>query len=416
MKVNSESLLKMMSLINEISRGAIEFEDISKSENGDDLDFYGIDDLVSAGEVLNRIIDQDEVRILFPGEEDYFSFTVAEFIAEAAECVSIQIDKNSIIHTPNLAIQLVTPMSEKAHLACYHSESLSISTEIGARVQIKYSSIPVAVHSANNNTYEARELGVLTAFTLIEVDFSNFQGQRSEQVASDLISTYLFELSSSQNIVFGKSDFIYEENEIAFEESEKFDNLIFKPLELCNEGIHLYLAASEVTDLELRFFSFYKVLEYFAPIVLSLEVHEEIRKKLDSHQSLKPDGQFISEIIQISKCYDLRRNDREQIKSLLLASVDLTGLNQEVPANLQESHSHLKDKKNRERYARNLAECICATRNQVAHAKANYEPTGTECPYSELETFTRFVELAASETIRWYNRLPDHQKTTNATS
>ncbi|MEQ8638554.1 hypothetical protein [Gimesia maris] len=410
MKVDTKSLKEMMILINEASGGKVQFEDISKIENGDELDFYGIEDLVSADEILKCIIDNDKVRILFPGEDDYFSFRVAEFISQSAECKNIYIDNNSIIHTSNLAIQLVDPVSEMAHLSCYRWEPLCITTDSGIKIQLKYYSLPVAVYASAKNTYEARELGPLTSLTLIEADFSKCKGQKNEQAALDLVSSYLFELASSHDIVFSKTSFIHEEDEIHPEKSNKSLDLKFKPLEVCNDGIHLYLAASQVYDPSLRFFSFYKVLEYFAPIVLNLEVHDELRKKLDSHHSLKPNGQFINEILQISKSFDVRRNDRDQIKSLLLTCVDLIGLNQELPNSLQKLLSYDTDKKQKDRYARDLAECICSTRNQVAHAKANYQTTGTECPSNELEKLTHFIEMAASETIRWYNRLPDHQR------
>lgn len=400
----------MMTLVYEKSGQNVKFEDFTKSETGDELDCYGIDDLDTADEVLNQIIARDELKILFPGELDYFGFDISEFLSEAAECESITIDNNSIIHTSNLAIQLIIPESEMAHLVCYRCEPLSITTDSGVIIQLKNYSLPVAVYASAKNTYEARELGPLTSLTLIEADFSKCKGQKNEQVALDLVSSYLFELASSHDIVFSKTSFIHEEDEIHPENSNKSLDLKFKPLEVCNDGIHLYLAASQVNDPSLRFFSFYKVLEYFAPIVLNLEVHDELRKKLDSHHSLKPNGQFINEILQISKSFDVRRNDRDQIKSLLLTCVDLIGLNQELPNSLQKLRSYDTDKKQKDRYARDLAECICSTRNQVAHAKANYQTTGTECPSNELEKLTHFIEMAASETIRWYNRLPDHQR------
>jgi hypothetical protein len=63
-----------------------------------------------------------------------------------------------------------------------------------------------------------------------------------------------------------------------------------------------------------------------------------------------------------------------------------------------------------EAQSRSAAEALVATRNQVAHAKSDYRPTGVELPLAELSDFNAFLEAAAVQTIRWYNRLPVHLK------
>lgn len=411
MNVSVDDLRSMMILLKEQSDGCIEFEDDPEGESGNDLEHYSIEDLINTpNEVYELIIKGNEVRIFFLGEDDYFDFSIAEFMRQAPECNSIKAGIGGTLQTKNLAIQLVSPESEMAHVACYHSDPLLVVTKDKACIQVRYYSIPVAVFATQAKTYESRELGALSAFCSIEVDFTEYQRERTDQVESNLINSYLFELASSQDIIFQKTNFIYEENIFHPRDAGENPDFKFKPLEEANEGIHLYLAATQVNDPKLRFFSFYKVLEHFAPIALNLEVHEVLRKKLDSRKSLSPNAQFIHEILQISKSYDQRKNDKELIKNLLLTSIDLIGLNEKLPASICKPLNYESSRKELVQYANELAECIYATRNQVAHAKATYKTLGKECPLDEIDQLTVFLELAASEVIRWYNRLPEYQR------
>jgi hypothetical protein len=57
-----------------------------------------------------------------------------------------------------------------------------------------------------------------------------------------------------------------------------------------------------------------------------------------------------------------------------------------------------------------IGKIIYSTRNRVVCAKANYETTGNECNISDLETLNEFMKGACSQTIRCYNRQPQHLK------
>lgn len=57
-----------------------------------------------------------------------------------------------------------------------------------------------------------------------------------------------------------------------------------------------------------------------------------------------------------------------------------------------------------------VGKIIYATRNKVVHAKSNYEMTGNECNNADLETLNGFMKEACSQSIRWYNRQPQHLK------
>ena len=290
----------------------------------------------------------------------------------------------------------------------YHNEPLVVKTDDQITVQLQSRCLPVAIYASKEGAY-SKFRGVVSSYLAVEADFSKFRGERTEEHERNIIDSYLFELAASHDAVFSKGMLIYPEYEDPWW-TERIPEIKLRPLEGTNEGVRLFLAASQVQDTELQYFSFYKVLEHFGPTVLNLEAYESLRKKLDSPSALAPDGKFVRELLQLSKSFDQRKNERDLIKGVLTKGVDLIGLSSMVPESFRKAVSYNSPPRDLDAYSRDLAEHICATRNQVAHTKASYSPHGTECPPADLQQFTKFLRAAAAEVIRWYNRLPDHQK------
>ena len=64
-----------------------------------------------------------------------------------------------------------------------------------------------------------------------------------------------------------------------------------------------------------------------------------------------------------------------------------------------------------EEWKRNaIAEHIYSTRNEIAHAKANYEKRGTECPAREKASFCKMLEIIAIRCIRWFAIQPEEKR------
>lgn len=407
---HARRLLETLKLVHSQCQEWIECHDIGDLE-GRDSD----DDLMAA---CLDVVSTGKIRIWFPGEDEDLEWGVDDFVYQGSQCKSLTDGGKISLRTADFAVELVTPVNDMAEAMLYHSVPLSAETSDGAKVKLVYQSLLVGIRACQIGAFHRKWAGAVSRYTAIEVGFGSFAGDRTEQAEVDLIDAFLFELASSHNIVFKKSGFdIFDEDDDATPWlAEKKLDIKLRPLEASHDGVRLYLAAGRVEDSSLRFFSFYKVLEHFAPNVLNLEAHEGLRKKLDSPEALSPGGQFIREILQLSKGYDLRKNDRDLIKGVLLTCVDLVGLNPHIPTFLRKPVTYETNRRDLDQYCRELAECICATRNQVAHARATYEPHGTECPIGELPQLNEFMQAAAAQAIRWYNHLPDHQKSELAES
>lgn len=400
------------STIDPIAHRLLETCECVRSASANLVDFYDVGEWDEHPkqellEILNAVANHGVIKVGFPGEDDYYEWLLDQFLSEGAECSKILACEHISLRTPSRSLQLVNAGNDKAHTVMYNGEHLPIEQD-GIVTQIIYESLIAGVHASSIGSFHKKFAGALTPYMAVEIDYGDQARLRTDELDISLIDAYLFELASSHGISFRKTGFASYSDELEW--MVDLPEIRLRPLLPTNEGIRLYLAAAQVDDPSLRFFSFYKVLEHFAPTVLNLEAHDSLRKKLDGPAALSPDGRFIREVFQLSKGFDQRRNDRDMIKGVLLTCIDLPSINEFVPTAIKKEVGADTQPKDIETYCRNLAECIYSTRNQVAHAKAHYTSTGTECPANELPTLTQFVEAAAAQAIRWYNRLPDHQR------
>lgn len=402
--VSSHELLRLINLV-EVSSGDL-FESLDLYDN-DEPDEGEADTRIEVCEKL--LVDQDKIGFWVPGESEGANWTIGEFLHQAPECDSLVKGKLVTLRSRNFAFQFVHPVSDRAYAVDYHDNPLPVTMDDGATVKLTRNSLLIGVYASKVGAYEKRVVGAVSGYLSVEVDFSKCVVPHSEDREAAIIEAYLFELVASHGVVFERSDFIYDAGETPTWATEAHDFKL-RPLEETNEGVRLFLAAARVSDPELRFFSFYKVLEHFAPIVLNIEVHDTLQKKLLTDQALSPNGEFIRDILRISKDYDQKKNDRDLIRGVLLKGIDLVSLSNLLPVALKRTLSYDTPSKEIEQFSKELAESICTTRHQVAHAKSHYESRGSECKQADLPALTVFLEKAAAEVIRWYNRLPSHQR------
>ena len=55
-----------------------------------------------------------------------------------------------------------------------------------------------------------------------------------------------------------------------------------------------------------------------------------------------------------------------------------------------------------------VANILYSTRNSIVHAKANYRPTGLECPVDTLEEVNEMMNSFALTLIAWNDTQPDY--------
>ena len=271
---------------------------------------------------------------------------------------------------------------------------------------------PFAVSIAASGNYDKYLPPVLHEDLFVEV---RFDGGVGEDEVRELLAAYMFELSSSLSIdleISPRPSIIDEDDLDLSEYGMSLSEPRLRPLLLgagMPELLHLYNKAAVTADDEVRVLYFAKVLEYVSQTVVKQRANEAIRAKLLNPKSLSPDAGFISELQAIVEQQRGLRKDREAIKQAAVACCDASELAHAAPPFLSKlrSVSAQDPPRKKEECLAELGASLYATRNRIAHAKANYEPTGEECPEQQMAAFAECSKLAAQQAVRWYHSRPE---------
>lgn len=227
----------------------------------------------------------------------------------------------------------------------------------------------------------------------------------------DLARAYLFELGSSLNLWFAASPRPEEDGD-EFPDEDELAALAtgtnsLRPL-LVGPGlgsvIHEYLKGAASQDEDVAILCFAKCIEHVSATVVRMKQYEDIRRRLLTREALNPSATFIDNMVALFEENRIYTKDAESIRLTIEKCCDATVLSPLSPRHITSLSSLKKDAKpaDRRNALTELAACLSATRNKIAHAKANYEMTGKECPEDQLSDLARCAQHAAEQCIRWY--------------
>lgn len=257
---------------------------------------------------------------------------------------------------------------------------------------------------ADGNFIEDDYLPVYEDDVFVEIQF---QSAISIDLAINIYEAYLFELSASLEVVFKPSP-----REKPQDYSEEDECPIFSPrlrplligkgmlelLKLYNRGV-----TADYSDMQILYLT--KVIEYVSQTVVQQQFLEVVRKRLLHQDALNPDAKFINDLAAL--IYEQReyRLDKEAIRLTIQTCCDAVELGKYAPQYLSDLRNISQNSKSKEKeeVLSRFAYSLSATRNSIAHAKANYQPTGEECPVEELQKFASMVAVTAQQAIRWFN-------------
>lgn len=171
-------------------------------------------------------------------------------------------------------------------------------------------------------------------------------------------------------------------------------------------------AASKHLDDEYRALCYVKIVEYVSMTVIKQKAHGEIRRRLADERTLVPDARYIEDLIQLVNAQREFRKDAEALRLTVVEVADPIVLAPKAPAFLPALRMCSQDaaEKDRERALNELAAAMTATRNQIAHSKANYSLTGKECPPGQLAEFVGLLRLLGMQAIYWFGNIPDQMR------
>lgn len=392
--------------------------DIIKSHNegilNSEFPFYAIDDDIDFSDHDDVVNYDTEIHFWCKDEEyDVDCKSFIEAIKELSELI-IE-DNNCELYSSRRYLKRVTSTDESfLYNYMYNSGgegqfTLDVNLENDTReIKCRVISFDLAwgLYFWSQKQYNEYYLPFTDDELFVEILIDN--PKENQELVKRIYDAYIFELSASLGqdfIAYPRSTIDEIEYPFTDEEIEIPDK--FRPLMLSNdmeEIFSLYHKAACANEPENKIFGFAKVIEYVSRTVVKEETIEVVKNKLNSPRALTPDGNFILELETLYEEQRKFRKDKESIKLTIKTCCDAWALKDYVPKHLV-SFKKLTDKskkQQRENCLDDFAECFYATRSEYAHAKANYNRSGQECPQEHLEQLAKCCQVATQMAIRWY--------------
>lgn len=228
--------------------------------------------------------------------------------------------------------------------------------------------------------------------------------------AEELIQAYMFELHSSLDFQLHASPRAMEWAD--FPEDEEISELTerarrIRPLIV---GPGVYSVVREFnhgvasSNWESAFLSYVKCMEHVSATVVREKQYEDLRKRLLSREALNPKAEYLAGLLALFEENRVFTRDFEALRLTVERCCDPLSIATHAPTFLKamKAISSTTKPPDRKQALGEFSAALSATRNQLAHAKANYELTGKECPPDEFDKLTKCAKLAAEQCIRWY--------------
>ena len=131
-------------------------------------------------------------------------------------------------------------------------------------------------------------------------------------------------------------DYTTDESSIVVSESK-----LFSYCRAMDDYINGVSAASE----DIKFLYFYKIIEFFSPIVSRKSAYEQLNMKLDALQITERDAEYLESFFNLAKRYDNSLKDKELAYTVLKECIDITQLIKFLPNSILKklaSNLHIK--------------------------------------------------------------------------
>lgn len=341
-----------------------------------------------------------------------------EIIEAATEIEDILELGKGRLRTKSYAFQIVNPVNKNALAYSYKPPKNLIQANLNGITASLERSPLIHAMAIIKEQLTSRISPISEYPHVIQINFGDKTPTDNE--CNQLINAFLFELENTYNIEFEFHDFNHPHlspfaNVDDFPREKEFEQLEIIAQKISenqfpkynNQAVELFLNAKQTSNEEIKLILLYKVFEYFGPIVIKLETHEELGKKLSEPKVNDPDSEYLASIVKLVTKYNKRGNDLGMLKEVFNICLDIEITKHQLPPYLKNTIGKKTDFI--ELRAR-VASSLYSTRNSIVHAKSNYERDGNECKPEELNQFNKFLSLAAAQVIKWHKRLPKHQK------
>lgn len=402
----------LISEIDELKKRLLYLEEYFNIDISDNLSILEDENIETLAEDIN------EIEIAFPDEIELISYSIADFWKYTNDLESIINPDKSTVKTNFICQKIITLDEfkfEKLNVSQYTFRTENYSLSI-----IEHPFLIGLIASKEGlcddnygitpcSLYYAVELEYLTEFRLIEEE------------ENSIICRFLFHICSRIGLsikigeLFEFPDEYYDYEEEDGEE-EEMQTLLITECELPQYTLAMdyYVDALSIQNEEIKYLYFYKIIEFFAPVVSKKRSYELLNLKLDTLSVKNRDHKYLESIFQLTRDYDVSLKDKELTNTVLCECIDILEIFEYLPTSIKERLSkvvkfrkdeylHLKGEKILD-IKKELGLYLYSTRNSIVHAKSNYQSTGNECLYEDLAELNIFMSKLCHCLIVWNGR------------
>lgn len=250
------------------------------------------------------------------------------------------------------------------------------------------------------------------------------------EYAEALADSFLFSLNSTLGLQFTRKirpqleviegdniykdcdsyeDYLAKKSDIEKDKIKEYNSKDYQLLPIVHgRGLHevikIFNKAIEVNNIDYKILNYARVIEYISPTVARKELIDNVLAELSLKDSKKINADFVLLLGENYKKFDTMKD-----KDLCRTAISVLNFNwiaKFAPKYIKQWGDWNNPNKQKEVVIR-IADSITATRNEIAHAKANYHQCGLECPEKYKDEFAAMLQKIAELLIQWYSQQPE---------
>ena len=375
------------------------------------------------GDFKNIKIGKKYIIIEYPEEQLMDGYnTVEDFLTYTEDITTLREVDNSTARTDTIRQTIV--FTDDYKFSCRCKGSFRIETD---EYSVFFVNGPfyIGMIASKNHIYNKEwHIYPCSSYKAVEIRYKNKENKLTPDEEDKLIKEFLFAASSRLSLPIKIGHYLNVNKNIEDELKNLFilslteiDKMIASydvsdKLLPYSPAMDMYIDSLSIDNPEIRFLYFYKIIEYFSPIVAKRNAYESLNQKLDTLPVTKRNYQYLESIFALTRKYDLSVKDKELAHTVISECIDIAELYSYLPESIQKTLKrdvHFQDiaqtdKEQKSKLIKELSSVLYSTRNNFVHAKSNYNVTGEECNPEDLEQLNVFMSKLCYCLIVWNSR------------
>lgn len=375
-------------------------------------------------------VNDDEnliVRIAMTDECDDVELPVDRFLDYMSDLKTLRKIDHTTVRTKHIRQTIIDTTRRGSE---YIELQLSKYIYIGENFQIRVVDHPFLVglqNAKDGNCDDNYLIWPCTGYLALELKYSDCN--KLPKVEEDnLIRQILYDLTRKVGVAVYISGFLdvyklsdeadmeYSVSSVRVRETTVDIDTLPKSLEM----LDLYRQAKEIQNPEIAYLHYYKIMEYVSQAVAKKKAIRLINDQLNLPATVVRDFQYMDSILTIASQYKDDQKDDYLMNNVIQECIEVKPELHHLPDILL---SQIKNNLgvavndnlttvvlNNEKEVslkKQVASILYSTRNSIVHAKANYTPTGWECPKENLEEVNNMMDSLALKMIEWNETQPE---------